>query len=114
MPFWPIPMPELAYSLPDFGVKLAFAPTEFTQVNHGINRSLLRRAMSLLDPQPGERIADMFCGLGNFSLPIATFGADEVYDQSHAEGFIRLYTLASRIRAMKEQHQAIGGDHTHG
>ena len=78
VPFWPIPMPELAYSLPDFGVKLAFAPTEFTQVNHGINRSLLRRAMSLLAPQPGERIADMFCGLGNFSLPIATFGADVV------------------------------------
>lgn len=78
LPFWPIPMPELAYSLPDFGVKLAFAPTEFTQVNHGINRSLLRRAMSLLAPQKGERIADMFCGLGNFSLPIASLGADVV------------------------------------
>ena len=49
-----------------------------------------------------------------YSEDFATFGADEVYDQSHAEGFIRLYTLASRIRAMKEQHQAIGGDHTHG
>ncbi len=77
-PFWPLPMPELAYSLPDFGVRLAFAPNEFTQVNHGINRSLLRRAMSLLEPQPGERIADMFCGLGNFSLPMAALGADVV------------------------------------
>jgi 23S rRNA (uracil1939-C5)-methyltransferase len=78
VPFWPIPMPELAYSLPDFGLRLAFAPTEFTQVNHGINRSLLRCAMSMLAPQPGERIADMFCGLGNFSLPIAALGADVV------------------------------------
>jgi 23S rRNA (uracil1939-C5)-methyltransferase len=77
-PFWPLPMPELAYELPDFGVRLAFAPSEFTQVNHGINRSLLRRAMSMLAPQPGERIADMFCGLGNFSLPIAALGADVV------------------------------------
>lgn len=77
-PFWPLPMPELAYELPDFGVRLAFAPSEFTQVNHGINRSLLRRSMSMLAPQRGERIADMFCGLGNFSLPIATLGADVV------------------------------------
>jgi argininosuccinate synthase len=49
-----------------------------------------------------------------YSEDFATFGADEVYDQSHAEGFIRLYTLASRIRALKEQNLAVGGDHTHG
>ncbi|MBU0602567.1 MAG: 23S rRNA (uracil(1939)-C(5))-methyltransferase RlmD [Gammaproteobacteria bacterium] len=77
-PFWPLPMPELVYSLPDFGVRLAFAPSEFTQVNHGINRSLLRRSMSMLAPVAGERIADMFCGLGNFSLPIAALGAEVV------------------------------------
>lgn len=77
-PLWPVPMPELAYSLPDFGLKLGFAPTEFTQVNHAMNRVLLRRAMSMLMPKPGERVADMFCGLGNFSLPIAALGADVV------------------------------------
>jgi 23S rRNA (uracil1939-C5)-methyltransferase len=66
--------PELAYLLPDFGLRLAFAPNEFTQVNHAMNRVLLRRAMSLLAPKAGERIADMFCGLGNFSLPIARRG----------------------------------------
>ena len=77
-PFWPLPMPELAYALPDFGLRLAFAPNEFTQVNHAMNRSLLRRAMSLLAPKAGERIADMFCGLGNFSLPIAALGAEVV------------------------------------
>jgi 23S rRNA (uracil1939-C5)-methyltransferase len=73
--FHPEDVAPLAYSLPDFGVSLRFSPTEFTQVNHGVNRMLVRRAMRLLDPRPGERIADMFCGLGNFSLPIARSGA---------------------------------------
>ncbi|MDR2172958.1 MAG: 23S rRNA (uracil(1939)-C(5))-methyltransferase RlmD [Burkholderiales bacterium] len=65
----------LSYSLPEFAVSLPFAPTEFTQVNHDINRVLVRRALALLDPQPGERVADFFCGLGNFTLPIARSGA---------------------------------------
>ena len=77
-PLWPLPMPELTYELPDFGVRLAFAPSEFTQVNHGLNRALLRRSMAMLAPQPHERIADMFCGLGNFSLPIAALGAEVI------------------------------------
>lgn len=72
---YPLDAPELAYSLPEFNLVLPFKPTEFTQVNHGINRMLIRRAMRLLDPRPGERIADFFCGLGNFSLPIARRGA---------------------------------------
>ena len=54
---------------------MPFLPTDFTQVNHEINRVLIRRAITLLDPQPGERIADLFCGLGNFSLAIARRGA---------------------------------------
>ena len=66
---------ELFYPLPEFNLRLAFRPTDFTQVNVDINRLLIRRAMLLLDPQPGERIADLFCGLGNFSLPIARKGA---------------------------------------
>jgi 23S rRNA (uracil1939-C5)-methyltransferase len=70
-PFHPLDTPELAYSLPEFNLDMPFRPTEFTQVNHGINRMLIRRAMRLLDVQAGERIADFFCGLGNFSLPIA-------------------------------------------
>lgn len=73
--FYPLDAPSLAYSLPEFGIVMPFAPTEFTQVNPAVNQVLVRRAMRLLDPQPGERVADLFCGLGNFTLPIARRGA---------------------------------------
>jgi 23S rRNA (uracil1939-C5)-methyltransferase len=66
----------LHYTLPQYEVRIAFAPTDFTQVNHAVNRLLVSRAMSLLEPQPGEKITDFFCGLGNFTLPIARSGAD--------------------------------------
>jgi 23S rRNA (uracil1939-C5)-methyltransferase len=73
--FYPPDAKPLAYLLQDYGLEIHFLPTEFTQVNHAINRMLVRRAMNLLDPHAGERIADMFCGLGNFTLPIARLGA---------------------------------------
>lgn len=62
---------ELSYALPEFGVRIHFKPTDFTQVNGGINRVLVGRALRLLDVRPDDRVADLFCGLGNFSLPIA-------------------------------------------
>jgi 23S rRNA (uracil1939-C5)-methyltransferase len=68
----------LFYTLPDFDLRLHFRPTDFTQVNHAVNRLLVARALELLDPRPGERIADLFCGLGNFSLPIARRGAQVI------------------------------------
>ena len=74
-PFHPLHAPPLDYDLPEFGVRLAFLPTDFTQVNFAVNRLLVSRAVRLLDPQPGERIGDLFCGLGNFSLPLAARGA---------------------------------------
>jgi len=77
-PFHPIDAPQLSYSLPEFGITMPFHSTEFTQVNPFINRVLLRRAIAMLDPRPGERIGDLFCGLGNFSLPIARRGAHVV------------------------------------
>ncbi len=67
---------RLSYSLPEFGIRMPFRPTDFTQVNHLINRVLVKRAIDLLAPQRGEQIADLFCGLGNFTLPIARLGAD--------------------------------------
>jgi 23S rRNA (uracil1939-C5)-methyltransferase len=75
-PFWPLDAPPLHYSLPEHGVRITFSPTDFTQVNHAVNQLLVRSALSLLDPQPGERVTDFFCGLGNFTLPIARRGAD--------------------------------------
>lgn len=76
--FYPLPGPRLSYTLPEFDLEFDFRPTDFTQVNHAVNRILVRRALRLLDPQAGERIADMFCGLGNFTLPIARSGASVV------------------------------------
>lgn len=76
LPFHPLDSPALQYRIPDYGLVFPFKPTDFTQVNHDINRVLVRRAMTLLDPQPGERIGDFFCGLGNFSLAIAACGAE--------------------------------------
>jgi 23S rRNA (uracil1939-C5)-methyltransferase len=65
----------LAYSLPEFGITMPFKPTDFTQVNPFINRVLVARAVRLLEAQPDERVIDWFCGLGNFTLPIATRAA---------------------------------------
>lgn len=77
-PFHPLDAPALDYRLPEFGLALGFRPTEFTQVNPGMNRALVKRAVGLLDPRPGERVGDLFCGLGNFTLALATGGADVV------------------------------------
>jgi 23S rRNA (uracil1939-C5)-methyltransferase len=70
-PYYPLG-PELYYTLPEFGIRMPFKPTDFTQVNHQINRLLVHKALGLLEVQPGERVADLFCGLGNFTLPLAT------------------------------------------
>jgi 23S rRNA (uracil1939-C5)-methyltransferase len=67
--------PQLSYALPEFGITMPFKPTDFTQVNPHINRVLVDRAVRLLDPQPTERVIDWFCGLGNFTLPLATRAA---------------------------------------
>ena len=64
--------PELAYELPEYGITMPFKPTDFTQVNHQINSVLVGRALRLLVPTADERVIDWFCGLGNFTLPLAT------------------------------------------
>jgi len=63
--------PQLAYRLPESGITMPFKPTDFTQVNPHINRLLVERALRLLEVQAGDRVIDWFCGLGNFTLPLA-------------------------------------------
>jgi 23S rRNA (uracil1939-C5)-methyltransferase len=74
-PLGPAAPRPLRYRLPEFDVELHFGPAEFTQVNHAMNRALVSRALRLLAPAPGQRVVDLFCGLGNFTLPIARSGA---------------------------------------
>lgn len=63
---------RLYYHLEEFGLRMAFHPTDFTQVNGDMNREMLSLALKLLDLQPDDVVLDLFCGLGNFTLPIAT------------------------------------------
>ncbi len=62
----------LSYSLPALDMKLDFLPQDFTQVNLELNRMMVDRALDMLDPQPDERVLDLFCGMGNFTLPLAS------------------------------------------
>ena len=89
----------LQLALPEFGVALPFGPTDFTQVNHRINEVLVRRALRLLDPQPRERVADFFCGLGNFTLPLATRAARVVGLEGSA-ALVERATAAARANGL--------------
>lgn len=71
-PFGTTPATGLSYAMPEFGLRMPFRPTDFTQVNHAVNAVLVSRALGLLEPQAHDRLADLFCGLGNFTLPMAT------------------------------------------
>ena len=72
---YPKDLPELKYSLPEFSVEMPYQPGDFTQINAELNAVMINRALRLLDIQPNDRVADLFCGLGNFSLPMAKSGA---------------------------------------
>jgi 23S rRNA (uracil1939-C5)-methyltransferase len=87
----------LSYGLPEFGITMPFKPTDFTQVNPHINRVLVTRALRLLDVQKTDRVIDWFCGLGNFTLPLATL-AREVLGIEGSD------TLVARAKANAEQN----------
>jgi 23S rRNA (uracil1939-C5)-methyltransferase len=79
---------RLSFRLPAYDLDIEFQPLDFIQVNAGMNRRMIDHALQLLDPQPGDRVLDLFCGLGNFTLPIARRGADVVGVEGEA-GLVR-------------------------
>lgn len=100
-PFYPLNGAALKYSLPEFNLTYPFKPNEFTQVNPEINQVMIRRAMQLLNPQAGEKIADFFCGIGNFTLPIARSGAQVL----GLEGLANLVDRANESAALNQLTQ---------
>ena len=117
------PIRRLAYCLPEFAVTLDFEPTDFTQVNAGLNRVLVRRAVGLLAPRRDETVADFFCGLGNFTLPIArccaaVIGVDgsraliaraEANAQRNSLAASVRFTVANLFEATPESIKGLGG-----
>ncbi|HSI46877.1 MAG TPA: 23S rRNA (uracil(1939)-C(5))-methyltransferase RlmD [Ideonella sp.] len=94
--------PVLGYRLPEFGVHMPFKPTDFTQVNHEINTVLVGRALRLLQAAKGERVIDWFCGLGNFTLPIATM-AREVLGVEGSETLVERSRQNARHNGLSER-----------
>ena len=94
---------QLSYALPDFGITMPFKPTDFTQVNPHINRVLVTRALRLLDVQKHERVIDWFCGLGNFTLPLATQGREVL-------GIEGSEALVARSRENYQLNQGLVGE----
>ena len=76
---------ELKFAFPDHGLELVFGPADFVQVNGAMNLRMVARVLELLDPQEDERVLDLFCGLGNFTLPLATRAGGVVGVEGDAE-----------------------------
>lgn len=79
------PQTTLYYTIPEFDVRLEFLPTDFTQVNSDINRRMISHALALLEVQAEDRVLELFCGLGNFSLPLARRAGEVVAVEGEAD-----------------------------
>ena len=88
----------LSYSLPHHGVEIRFEPADFTQVNLELNRLMVDQALELLDVRPEDRVLDLFCGLGNFTLPLARKAAEVLGIEGDAG-------LVARARRNAERHR---------
>ncbi len=87
---------RLSYSLPRHGVEIEFLPTDFTQVNLELNRRMVDQALDLLQVQPEDQVLDLFCGLGNFTLPLARHAARVVGVEGDAGLVARAVANAER------------------
>ena len=103
-PLWP-EHPELSFRLEPWDVELQFQPLDFIQVNAGLNEKMIARAMELLDVQPDDRVLDLFCGLGNFSLPLARAAREVVGVEGDAG-------LVARARG-NAMHNGLANVHFH-
>ena len=103
------PARSLSYALPDFGVRIEFQPTDFTQVNVAMNRMLVRRAIGLLQITAGDAVADFFCGLGNFTLPIARRGAHVVGIEGGAP-LVRRAQANAQANGLSERARFVAAD----
>lgn len=83
-PLWPEAPEELYYRLPEYGVEIHFCPSDFIQVNGEMNRKMVHQAIELLEVKPQEQVLDLFCGLGNFTLPLARRAARVLGVESEA------------------------------
>jgi len=97
-PFYP-ETGKLCYRLPEFDIEMPFKPADFTQVNHMMNRTLVSKAIRLLEVKETDRVLDLFCGIGNFTLPLAR-------KAKHVLGIEGLATLTTRAKANAE-HNAL-------
>ncbi|MEE8496415.1 MAG: 23S rRNA (uracil(1939)-C(5))-methyltransferase RlmD [Xanthomonadales bacterium] len=89
---------ELSFKVPDYDINMVFEPADFVQVNAEINLSMIARVMELLDPGADDRVLDLFCGLGNFTLPIATRAGKVVGIEGERELVSRAQANAARNR----------------
>lgn len=105
-PLWP-PQPQLEFALPEWDVRLQFRPLDFIQVNAGLNRRMIAQTLQLLDPQPDERVLDLFCGLGNFTLPLARHAREAVGVEGEA-GLVQRARDNARLNGLDNAtfHQA--------
>lgn len=108
-PFYPQKDTTLKYTLPEFGIEMPFRPGDFTQINTDTNRLMVSRVVKMLDIRQGERIADLFCGLGNFSLPMAKSGADVVGIEG-AENLVRRARQNARLNGCDRQTDFIAAN----
>ena len=87
---------ELNFKIPDYGISMVFGPSDFVQVNAEMNRCMIARVMELLDPGKNDRVLDLFCGLGNFTLPIATRAGEVAGIEGDSEAVTKAEANATR------------------
>ncbi|MCR4345990.1 MAG: 23S rRNA (uracil(1939)-C(5))-methyltransferase RlmD [Sulfuricaulis sp.] len=97
-PLWPANPEPLSYRIPAFDVEIRFEPADFIQINHVVNNATVAQALKLLELAPDDRVLDLFCGLGNFTLPLARRAA-------HVLGVEGEASLVSRAQANARLNQ---------